>query len=202
MIVLASSSARRIQMLKEIFGKFLIVDPANINEEEIIFSGDLNKYLKTLSFLKADKIAKKYNDLYVIGADTIVYIDGKVIGKPKDDIEAFEILNLLSGRVHQVYTGVTLINKKLNFYDFFLEKTDIKFFNLSKEEIKNYISLKDYKDKAGGYGIQSVSKLFIEKIDGDFYNVVGFPIGRFYHRYKEIIKNILKQGYQTYAENK
>ena len=119
----------------------------------------------------------------VIGADTIVVQDGKVLGKPKDRANAFEMLHSLQGKAHQVYTGIAVLNYdesgQVNVHNDVV-KTEVYVHAMSEEEIKNYIATGECDDKAGGYGIQGKFAVFIEKIEGDYYNVVGLPISHLY----------------------
>lgn len=129
-------------------------------------------------------------DSIVIGADTIVSVDGQILGKPKDEEDAFRMLSLLQGRAHQVYTGVTLLHvtekdvseKEHGIYriDSFAEKTDVVFYPMDEASIRDYIATGDPMDKAGAYGIQGICARYIQEIRGDYNNVVGLPAGRVY----------------------
>lgn len=138
----------------------------------------------------AREAGKTSGQLLVIGADTVVSCDGEILGKPKDPDDAFRMLRLLSGRTHQVYTGVTLILsegpgtpvRKKSFF----ERTDVIFHALTDEEIMAYVRSGDPLDKAGSYGIQGSFGKHIRKIDGDYYNVVGLPIQRIYMELKDM----------------
>ena len=113
----------------------------------------------------------------VIGADTVVCLDGKIFGKPKDSEDAFRMLSMLSGRTHTVYTGVTVLHPDGRVTQF-VEETDVCFFPLDEQQIRDYIATGEYTDKAGGYAIQGLGALLISGISGDYYNVVGLPIAR------------------------
>lgn len=113
----------------------------------------------------------------VIGADTIVSLDGKKFGKPKDEDDAFRMLSELSDRTHTVYTGVSIVNSDLT-VNKFVEATEVHFYPLSEKQIRDYIATGEYRDKAGGYAIQGGGAVFISGIIGDYYNVMGLPIGR------------------------
>lgn len=173
-VILASASPRRKELLKNIFPSFEVV-PSNVDEilPEGINSYDAPQYL---SKLKAFDIAKKYPDALVIGSDTSVIIDNEILGKPKDEADAFRMLKMLSNNTHYVVTGCTLVfgDKSLSFS----EKTAVKFFPLNDAEIEEYIKTKEPFDKAGAYGIQAKGSLLVEKIDGDYFNVVGLPIAK------------------------
>jgi septum formation protein len=122
---------------------------------------------------KACAVDRASDDI-VIGADTIVVCDGVILGKPKNEADAFRMLSMLSGRTHQVMTGVTVLQGEKSVS--FTEITDVCFRKLTEKEINDYIRSKDPMDKAGAYGIQSGACLFVEKIAGDYYNVVGLPV--------------------------
>ena len=130
--------------------------------------------------------AKDYPDENVVGADTVVVIDGKILGKPKDETEAFEMLKSLSGKSHDVITAYSFVNLKKNIFLNDAEVTKVFFKNLSDEEINWYINTKEPMDKAGAYGIQGKGAYFVEKIEGDFFSVMGFPLGRFLRRLTEV----------------
>ena len=198
-IILASASPRRKELLEQIGLEFEIC-PAK--GDEVITKTVPEEVVMELSKQKAEEVAYMVNhfnethkeittptDIMVIGADTVVAYDGKILGKPKDEEEAKSMLSMLSGNIHSVYTGVTLclIDKsgkvgELTFY----EKTDVTMFLISEEEINRYVSTGEPMDKAGSYAIQGKSAIFIEKIDGDYNNVVGLPITRIYQKLKEV----------------
>ncbi|MBI5475208.1 MAG: septum formation protein Maf [Ignavibacteriales bacterium] len=178
-IILASKSPRRQNLLKQIGLDFKVIE-SGINEELSDIKTPIEHVLE-LSKQKAKEVAKKIDNALIIGADTIVYIDGKILGKPSDEKDAVQMLNRLSGQTHQVYTGFTLLDvpsqKILSDY----EKTEVTFRNLSKEEIEKYVKSGSPMDKAGAYGIQDdYGAVFVQNINGCFYNVVGFPLTKFY----------------------
>tara|TARA_B100001741_G_C16537181_1_gene592482 strand:- start:149 stop:730 length:582 start_codon:yes stop_codon:yes gene_type:complete len=179
-IILASNSQRRKDLLKKINLKFKVIvsnfDESSIPEDNI----NPQNYCKTLAFKKAEIVSKKYKDSLIIGADTIVYFDNKIIGKPKDKKQAQNHLRKLSDNVHYVYTGVSVLNDNLNLNLNLIDKTKVTFNKLSTNEINYYIDNYKPYDKAGAYGIQDWSSVFVKKIDGCFYNVVGFPLPKFY----------------------
>lgn len=172
MIILASKSPRRRELMKYITGDF-ICRAAEVDETlpEGISPADAVIYL---SDIKASPF-KNGNDT-VIGADTVVAIDGKILGKPENADSAREMLRLLSGKEHSVFTGVTVIKgeKKESFF----AETKVKFFELSDEEIERYIETGEPFDKAGAYGIQGFGCLLVEEINGDYFNVVGLPVSK------------------------
>ena len=176
-IILASKSPRRIELFKNINLNFNSINP-KINEKKISFIKNPSKYCIKLAEIKATAIHLKYNNNLVVGADTIVYLNKLILEKPKNKKEAFNTLKKLSDRTHSVYTGVSIQTKntKLNFFD----KTSVTFYPLSNDTINYYINNYNPFDKAGAYGIQDWSKVFIKKINGCYYNVMGFPIAKFY----------------------
>ena len=174
-IILASGSPRRKELLEMLNVKFEVI-PDN-SPESIKENCEPDEIVCSLARDKCLNVSKKINyDAIVIAADTIVFVDGKLIGKPKDKDEAFEMLSNLSGKEHEVYTGVSIIDTMLGKNVLFFEKTKVKFKKLCDEEIIDYIKTGEPMDKAGAYGIQNLGALFVEKIDGDYFNVVGLPV--------------------------
>lgn len=140
--------------------------------------------------IPADRIQEKAKETLVVGADTVVAIDHRILGKPADHEDARQMIRELQGRVHQVFTGVTLILKREGEQPIirtFHECTDVHVFPMEEEEIEAYISTDEPYDKAGAYGIQGAFGIFIGKIDGDYNNVVGLPIARLYHEVMRIV---------------
>jgi len=182
-IILASNSPRRQELLNQIGFKFQ-VNASSIHED---FSIDIppDKFAEHYAFKKADDVSRSYPDQLVIGADTIVVLDNKILGKPKDAIESKSMLTDLSGNTHTVITGVSLINRELKYFDIFHVKTDVTFKTISEMEIDFYINNYHPFDKAGSYGIQDWFSVHVKEIKGCFYNVVGFPLSRFYQSYKK-----------------
>ncbi len=176
-IILASQSPRRIELLKKIIKNFKI-QASNIDEN--IEQHDPNKFVLEISKRKATTIAQKIDNGIIIGADSIVVRDGKVLGKPKDEQEAMWMLNFLSGKEHRVFTGITIIEKPSNKIISDVEVTMVKFRSLNPWEIKKYIQLEKPFDKAGAYGIQDGSAVFVERIEGCFYNVMGLPVAKLF----------------------
>lgn len=173
-VILASASPRRQELLKDIVSDFL-VEPSGADESvsEDMKATDIVQYL---AMLKARDVAKKHPQDIVIGSDTIVVVDDTVLNKPKDEEDAYNMLKLLSGRRHKVMTGCAIVccEKERSF----CVETQVEFFELTDKEIHDYIKTKDPMDKAGAYGIQSKGKTLVKGIYGDYYNVVGLPLGR------------------------
>jgi septum formation protein len=184
-IVLASASPRRTELLKQAGFEFTVIPS---KAEEQVTDAAPDKLVEELSFLKANEVYEriksdyKEKDFMVIGADTIVYYDGEVLGKPEDEQEAFDMLKMLSDRTHQVYTGVTIILKKEGEKQTYLlhDKTDVTLYPTTDWELKKYIATGDPLDKAGAYGIQGPFAVHIKEIHGDYNNVVGLPIAKLY----------------------
>lgn len=173
-IILASTSKRREDIFKKYNFKFEI-KASNI--EEIIDIRDNPKELvMSLAFRKAYNIAKDNKESIVIGADTVVYYDGRILSKPKDKEDALKMLSSLSGKTHEVITGICIINLEENLKIVDFEKTKVKFRDLDKDMIETYISTGEPLDKAGSYGIQDIGALFVESIEGSYLNVVGLPL--------------------------
>lgn len=172
-IILASASPRRKEILEKVKIDFeIIVSDAdeNLNEK------NPEKFAVEIARRKAMAIDKK--DKIIVAADTAVAIDDKILGKPKDEKDAFYMLSLLNGKKHSVYTGVCV--KKNEEIVTFCEKSDVYFKNLKENEIYNYIASGEPFGKAGAYAIQGFGALLIEKIEGDYENIVGLPVSRLY----------------------
>lgn len=182
-VILASQSPRRKQLL-EMLGMEFTVIPAKGEEVVPVGVGPMET-VRALSRQKAAAVAANAkDDDIIIAADTIVWYENMVLGKPRDEQEAARMLSALSGNVHQVYTGVTVRqgDKVLSA----AECTDVRFRKLSGKEIDAYIATGEPMDKAGAYGIQGVACLFVEGIEGDFFNVMGLPVCRLGKMLKEL----------------
>lgn len=183
-IILASKSPRRCELMQQAGFEFDI-EPSD--KEEIITSILPKDVVEELSRQKALDVYEKYNnaDILVIGADTIVSVDNKILGKPKTKQEAYEMLKTLSGRTHEVYTGVCfVINKGIHTFN---ECTKVTFYEMTDDEIWSYVNTNDPMDKAGAYGIQGKCAIYIKEISGDYNNVVGLPISRLYQELKAFL---------------
>lgn len=175
LFVLASKSPRRKELLQKI-GINAQIMPSNVDESAYTKLPPQDM-VSQLAMIKAADVAKDFRkNTIVIGADTCVCLDGKVFGKPQSMEEAENMLKKLSGRTHQVYTGYCVIDcsdgKAVSKYSV----TDVTFRTLSEKEIKAYVKTRECMDKAGSYGIQEKGAIFVEKIDGDYSNVVGLPV--------------------------
>lgn len=190
-IILASQSPRRRELLMQMGITEFEVCPAQ-GEEKMDETLSPRQLVEQLSLQKAQEIVKRRGEEHlVIAADTVVAIDGTVLGKPENKHRAREMLQLLSGREHTVYTGVTVCYAGSVTTQ--SEKTKVQFYPLSLEEIDQYIATGEPMDKAGSYGIQNYGALFVKGIEGDYFNVVGLPIGRL-HRI------LLRYGVDVFSE--
>ncbi len=174
-MILASQSPRRRELLGFISPDFRVI-PA-VGEEHIPDGATPEQAVLALSRQKAEEIAATHNGEVIVAADTVVAIDGKILGKPRSEAEAAEMLGTLSGRVHSVFTGVCVIFADGSIENF-AEETKVEFYPLTDEEIAAYIATGDPMDKAGAYGIQEKGAVNVKGIVGDFYNVMGLPVGR------------------------
>lgn len=191
-IILASASPRRKELLKQIGVSFESIESKT--DEDLSSYNSAYEGVKALAFEKANKIAQQLSEpAVVIGADTVVVFKGKILGKPENDALAFENLKKLQGNKHTVYTGVCVIEKQEDgtscAYDV-VEDTDVYMRKMEDEELLAYLKTNEHKDKAGGYAIQGKGSLLIEKIDGDYNNVVGLPLTALYMLLKKIGVNI------------
>ena len=195
-IILASASPRRKKLLEQINLSFR-VHPSAVDES---YPSDWSpaEIVCKLALRKAEDIATEYGSSLIIGADTIVTFRNEVLEKPSDANDARRMLVMLSETSHQVYSGVALCktdsgNNIIDSVTFF-EKTDVFFGELNSEMIDRYIETGSPMDKAGGYGIQDdFGAIFVKKIEGDYYNVVGFPLHSFYNTLKSFDKDLLPQ---------
>lgn len=185
-IILASASLRRIELLKKHGLSFEVV--VSGADENIKNFSDSTDYVLKASLQKAasvfDKLygqmINKSDDTIIIAADTAVVLDNEIYGKPESIDHAYQMLNSLSGREHKVVTGVTIVHASngIGMFKQAYEQTTVKFKKLSDREIKDYLSLGEYADKAGGYAIQGNAAAFVEQIDGDMENVIGLPTNK------------------------
>ena len=185
-IILASASPRRRELLSQAGIPFL-VKPSQA--EEHITATDPGEAVEELSLLKCrDIYMKTKGDVLVLGADTVVAAEGEILGKPSGKEEAVQMLRMLQGKEHQVYTGVTLMERegKTERVHTFYEKTQVCFYTMTEEEIRAYVETGESMDKAGAYGIQGRFAIFIKEIHGDYNNVVGLPLARLYQECKKL----------------
>lgn len=192
-IILASGSPRRKMLLNALLKKFglkFVVIPANIEEYIPAKINDFGKFTADLAELKALEVAQNNNGL-IIAADTIVVYKNKVLGKPGSKSEAKKMLNLLSGKKHNVFTGICIVDTEKNQYIKTYEKTEVSFRKLQNKEIEFYVNNGSPMDKAGSYGIQDdLGSTFVKNINGDYFNVVGLPVLKLYLNMSKFIKFI------------
>ncbi|MBU0986830.1 MAG: septum formation inhibitor Maf [Proteobacteria bacterium] len=184
-MILASKSPRRRYLLKQAGLSFVVI-PSNIDEKSIEITSP-ETYVRILSEAKANDVAQKYPEKWVIGADTIVLKDGAILGKPGSQPEARTMLKRLSGQVHQVLTGYAICCKARQRCFSETIKTDVLFKNLTDEEIEWYIHTQEPFDKAGAYAIQGLGTFLVKSIQGSYTNVVGLPVC-------EVIEFLIQEG--------
>jgi len=185
-IILASGSPRRKELISLLPWPFKVATKEVDETLDELLSVEEN--VQALALKKAEAVAKDYEEQFVVGADTMVCLEGKLLGKPHSKEEAFEMLKLLSGKSHQVLSGVAVICKSKGTQKVFCEATTVRMQPLSDEEINAYIETNEPMDKAGSYAIQGYGGKYIEGIEGDFFNVVGLPLHRLYEILKQEIK--------------
>ena len=174
-IILASTSPRRQKLLRETGIDFEIIPPEY--DEKITDKHFSDEIIKNIAINKAKSVLNKVKEpSLIIGSDTVVIINGIITGKPKDENDAFNILKSLSGIKHYVVTSIAIIDSETGVINCENTKSEIKFNNLSDEDIINYVDTKNPLDKAGAYGIQELPENFVKEIKGDFDNIVGFPM--------------------------
>ena len=188
-IILASASPRRKELLQRIGLKFK-VDPSNY-EENISSELEPHELAQSLSLEKAKLIAEKHMNALVIAADTFIVFEGKILGKPRTETEAKEMLETISGRQHSVITGFTIIDTENNKALSKAVETKVYIRKLSSNEIDAYVESKEPLDKAGAYAIQGLGSVIVEKIEGDYFNVIGLPLSALAETLKEFGVHIL-----------
>ena len=186
-LILASASPRRKELL-QLFHLPFVIRVADIDEAMDLEKTPFEEVAR-VSRLKALAVERTPEDV-VIAADTIVVCEGRVLGKPRSEAEAVEMLSLLSGRDHQVMTGCTVLRGDSCVT--FTEVTDLHFRNLSRKEIENYVATGESMDKAGSYGIQGGAALFCERMVGDYYNVMGLPVCRLGETLKQLAPDLME----------
>ena len=185
-MILASNSQRRQEILKDAGFNFRVITS---NIEEISDKENVIERILDIAEKKLEQIAKNNVNEFILAADTVVELDKNIFGKPKDREEAFKFLKLLSGKIHRVITAYVFKNISKNILIREVVISEVKFFDLDDETINWYLDTGEPFDKAGAYGIQGYGRVLIEKIDGDYYSIMGFPISNF-------LKNLRKIGYK------
>ena len=184
-MILASNSKRRQEILRDMGFNFKVLTS---DIEEISDKEEISEMILDIAEKKLDKIAKENVSEFVLAADTVVELEGRIFGKPKSREEAERFLKILSGKTHKVITAYVLknISKNIIIKDVVISK--VKFFDLDDETINWYLDTSEPFDKAGAYGIQGKGRVLVEKIEGDYFAIMGFPISNF-------LKNLRKNGY-------
>ena len=185
-MILASNSQRRQEILKDTGFNFRVITS---NIEEISDKENVIERILDIAEKKLEQIAKNNVNECIVAADTVVELDKNIFGKPKDREEAFKFLKLLSGKIHRVITAYVFKNISKNILIREVVISEVKFFDLDDETINWYLDTGEPFDKAGAYGIQGYGRVLVEKIDGDYYSIMGFPISNF-------LKNLRKIGYK------
>ncbi len=190
-LILASASPRRAALLSQI-GLTFEVRPSDVVEppHNIHSNNPASEVTQKLALLKATAVAQHFDDAIIIGADTLVSLDGKLLGKPTDDAEAFEMLTHLSGTCHEVVTGVALVDAGTGREIVWTETTQVYFRELQSNEITAYIASGETSDKAGAYGIQGRGAAFVRRIEGCYFNVVGLPLATLVEHFKTLIPKL------------
>lgn len=182
-IILASASPRRKELMELAGYDFEVIcaDIVEVIPEEAM----PQEVVMSLALQKAQAVAAEHKEAVVIGSDTVVALDGKILGKPHSEQEACEMLRSLSGRTHKVFTGVAIVcgGKVKNFFD----ETDVEFYSLGDDEIKKYVATGEPTDKAGAYGIQGKGSVLVKRINGDFFSVMGLPIAKLYREMSDFV---------------
>ena len=198
-IILASASPRRRELLAQIGAEFEV---RVSDKEEIYHSSRPEEIVKELALMKAENVAAdlaeemraagagtgELRDIVVIGADTVVVLDGQILGKPKDEEDAADMLSRLQGRAHEVYTGTAILDYDEQGHQSVVNqavRTEVHVHAMEEAEIRRYIATGEPMDKAGAYGIQGRFAAFIDRIEGDYYNVVGLPVSSVYQELKK-----------------
>ena len=191
-LILGSQSPRRAQLLRQVGFDFEVIPPDV--DEDWQAEESPEKVAVKLATQKAKAVAQKVKRGFVVGADTLVVLDGRFLGKPQNAAEAREMLQFLSGRTHEVFTGFAIDVRPEGRVVADWERTAVTFRRLETPEIERYIEKDRPFDKAGAYGIQDTSALFVESIHGSYYNVVGFPLTKFYVQLKNLVRTLEKDG--------
>ena len=184
-LILASQSPRRKEILSRLNIPFEVI-VSDVDESMFTRDGSPSDYAQELASIKCSNISEKYSDYVVIGADTIVIINDKIMGKPNSKQDAINTLRTLSGNTHRVITAISIQCRKNNINHTFYEQTAVTFRQIPSEYISIYVDSESPYDKAGSYGIQDWSAIFVEKINGCYDNVVGFPLSRFVFELEKI----------------
>ncbi len=200
-LILASASPRRKKILELLKLDFEVIKPEGFKEEQfkdpyrMVVHNSIIKARNVYNYLKERELKEKGNsytgEFLIAGFDTIIYINRRVLGKPAGREQAIEFLNALSGRVHRAISGVCILDSASGKYVYGTESTRVKFRKLTEVEIERYVDKEDVTDKAGAYNIFGYGSLLVEKINGCFFNIAGFPIARFVDLLKKSAFNVI-----------
>jgi septum formation protein len=186
-VILASASERRQELLSRVVEKFTVCI-SDFDEDHVEKRENISKYVEEIALGKAKDVMKKVTEpSLIIAADTVVSLEGEILGKPKDKLDAYDMLSKLSDNTHKVYTGIVLIdmNSGKILKDFV--ETQVIFSKLTEKQINDYIESGDPMDKAGAYGIQGKAGVFVKEIRGCYYNVVGLPLNKLNEMIREVL---------------
>lgn len=184
-LILASNSPRRKELMEDC-GYAFCIESAD-TEEFLDTSLPIEQAIEQIAYQKAEAVHKLHPDDIVLGCDTMVVYDDLPLGKPKDKEDAQRMLRLLAGKTHRVISGVAILNSQKPVL--FHETSEVSFYPVDEDFLEEYLSSEEPYDKAGAYGIQGKGKLLVEKIHGDYYNVMGLPIAKVYRELKKLMKN-------------
>lgn len=182
-IILASKSPRRQELMHFLTDDFVVI-PSDFPEREVSYRGDPGAYCEELALKKALSIAKQFPSNVILGSDTVVYIDGLILNKPRDRADAKAMLEKMQGREHQVLTAYAIVIKDREIQVVDHVATTVVFSTMSADEIETYLNQEDYMGKAGAYAIQGAAAKYVASVDGDFYTVVGLPVAKLYKELK------------------
>lgn len=185
-IILASQSPRRKELMHLL--PFAFEVETKEVEEHLDATQTAKENVMALAYQKAEAVSKIRKERWVIGCDTLVSYNNVLMGKPKDEKEAMQMLQFLSNKTHQVYTGVCILNESKTINRTFVVETQVKMKALTQEMLQWYVNTKEPLDKAGAYGIQGYGALLVEKIEGDYFNIVGFPVSKIYDELMLLLK--------------
>ena len=187
-LVLASASPRRRELLEMIRLDFELAVP-DVHETSL-HENDPPRFVTEIALAKALSVSAGFSGAVVLGADTIVVLDGRILGKPRDESDAERMLRTLSGRTHEVYTGIALVDTETDLRRTGFERSEVTMKRLTEDEIARYVATGEPADKAGSYGIQGHGAIFIEHIKGCYFNVMGLPLARFYLMVEELSREL------------
>lgn len=193
-VILASASPRRKELLKKLFTDFEVICAAGSETYTAIRPSDIVQQLAKQKAAEVEQRVsggrnpKRYEDYLIIGADTVVACNDQILGKPEHKLQAKQMLRMLAGTTHQVYTGVALAIRKNGKRQCltFAERTNVRFYPMTEQEIEAYVCSGEPMDKAGGYGLQGIGGRYVQAIEGDYQNVIGLPVAKLYQVFQKI----------------